>query len=77
MARRWALVGGGSTLSGGGLARVLQGNASGAGSRVAIDNLTMTSGGVIRSGGAGTAAIGKDAQSAAIRVGSGIAEMVN
>ena len=40
-----ALVGGGSTLrGGGGLARVLDVNGSGAGAKVAIDNLTMTSG---------------------------------
>ena len=60
-------------LVGGSLARVLDVNASGAGSRVAIDNRTMTSGRVILSGGAGIGVIGKDAQVAGIRVGSGIA----
>jgi len=69
-----ALVGGGSTLRGG-LARVLDVNGSGAGAKVAIDNLTMTSGTGILIGEAGTGVIGKDAQRAGIWVGSEFTEM--
>jgi len=72
-----ALVGGGSTLSGGGLARVRDVNASGAISKVAIDNLTMASGRAILIGAAGTCVICEDTQSAGSRVSSGIAEMAN
>ena len=72
-----ALVGGGSTLrgGGGGLARVLDVNGNGAGFKVAIDNLTMTSGTGILIGEAGTGVIGKDAQRAGIWVGSEFTEM--
>ena len=67
-----ALVGGGSTLSGGGLARVLDVNASGEGQKVAIDSQTMTSGRVILRDGAGIGVIGEDAQRADIQVGNAL-----
>ena len=67
-----ALAGGGSTLNGGGLARVLDVNASGRGQSVAIDSQTMTSGRVILRDGAGIGVIGEDARRAGIQVGNAL-----
>ncbi|MGQ3050358.1 MAG: DUF4347 domain-containing protein [Roseateles sp.] len=69
--RTMAIVGGGFTLSGSNLARVLDVSSSGAGSAITIDNLTITSGFVTGAGGAigsGTAgAAGGDSLGAGIR----------
>ena len=50
-------------------------NGSGSGAKVAIDNLTMTSGTAILIGETGTSVIGKDAQRAGIWVGSEFTKM--
>ncbi|WP_137746587.1 DUF4347 domain-containing protein, partial [Acidovorax sp. NB1] len=64
-----SIVGGGFTLSGGNLARVLNVATSGAGSAVSIDNLTITNGFVTGAGGdrtAGPGGAGGDALGAGI-----------
>jgi hypothetical protein len=64
------IAGGGFTLSGGNLTRVLDVNSSGAGSAVVIDNLTITNGFLTGAGGnrvAGAGSSGGDALGAGIR----------
>jgi len=65
------IVGGGFTLSGGNFARVLDTNTTNAGSKIAIDNLTITNGKVSGTGGAagagGAAGTGGDALGAGIK----------
>ncbi|WP_162060884.1 DUF4347 domain-containing protein [Undibacterium sp. KW1] len=65
------IVGGGFTLSGGNFARVLDTNTTNPGSKIAIDNLTITNGKVSGTGGAagagGAAGTGGDALGAGIK----------